>query len=147
MTFIIWRAASPPREIIPTSGWDRVVRRHELPARSLWLLHQPPAGTRICKDIGPMSGVGRWREAIERYSPLLTVSGHDHVTPVRRGCWWDKVGRTVCINVGQKLDGPLHYCVLEFTFPKSTPSLPSRIRMSAYPWDQCLEIGSDGSAQ
>src|ERR1017187_8529022 len=80
-------------------------------------------------------------------SPLLTISGHDHETPVRRGCWWDKVGRSVCLNVGQKLDGPPHYCVLEFTFPKSTPSLPSRIRVSAYPWDQCLEIGSDGSAQ
>src|ERR1039458_8201850 len=86
-------------------------------------------------------------EAIERYSPLLTVSGHDHETPVRRGCWWEKVGRTVCLNVGQKLDGPLHYCVLEFTFPQSTPSLPSRIRVSAYPWDQSLEIGLDGSAQ
>ena len=126
---------------------ERVVRVHGSSARTLWLMHQPPAGTRICKDIGPMSGVARWREAIERHSPLLTISGHDHNTPGQAGFWWDKIGQTVCVNVGQKLDGPLHYCVIEFTFAKPTPCLPSRILVSAYPWDQSVEIAPVGSAE
>jgi hypothetical protein len=77
--------------------------------------------------------VGAWREAIECYSPWLTVSGHDHSTPHRRNLWRATIGQTVCLNLGQKMDGPLHYAVIEASFDSTKPSLPASLKITAYP--------------
>ena len=56
--------------------------------------------------------------------PVCVVFGHDHNTPRVSRRWRDQVGHTFCCNVGQRLDGPLHFAVIEATFPSSRTSLP-----------------------
>lgn len=92
-----------------------------------------------------MAGVEEWREAIQKYQPWLTVSGHDHETPIFDGDWRDRIGRTTCLNLGQptrltKRTKVLHYCVLEFEFAGSEPSLPQRVTVTAYPWNKTLVL-------
>lgn len=129
---------SVPRDV---SQWfPSILRKYGPACRTLWLMHQPPAGPRLSEETGPMAGVIRWTAAIERYSPFWTVSGHDHETPLRHHCWREKVRETVCVNVGQKLDGPLHCCLVEFEFAKPVPSLPSQIKEAAFPWNQTIEV-------
>jgi Icc-related predicted phosphoesterase len=110
--------------------------------RTLWLMHEPPSGTRLSEEAGPMAGRIEWLAAIARYSPLLVIAGHDHRTPLRHSCWHERVHDTQVINVGQRLDGPLHYTVIEMQFPKTTPCLPRYIQVTAYPWQQSIEIGN-----
>jgi Icc-related predicted phosphoesterase len=118
-----------------------LMRKYGSAARTLWLMHEPPAGTHLSEEVGPMAGRIEWLAAVERYSPLLVVCGHDHHTPIRRSMWHEKVRQTCVINVGQKLDGPLHYSVIEMEFPGATPCLPRSVRVGAFPWEQTLELG------
>lgn len=94
-------------------------------AQTLWLMHEPPV-----PELGdPDWAVNDfWREAIDLYQPILTVSGHDHQLPIKSGVW--NVGRgrvTICVNVGQTVSpypGPLRYFLVTFEFASRTPSLP-----------------------
>lgn len=111
-------------------------------ARTLWLMHEPPTGSPLAaKGDGPLSGNREWNKAIARFSPLLTVSGHDHSSPIRNGRWYRKIGRTVCVNVGQARSGPLHYSLVEAAFSSAKPSLPSTLRVTAFPWNQTIQCG------
>jgi Icc-related predicted phosphoesterase len=132
-----------PRDV--STWFAPILRRFGLAALVLWLMHQPPAGTRLSAETGPMAGVLQWTAAIERSSPLLTISGHDHETPLRHHCWHERVRQTTCVNVGQKLDGPLHYCLVEIEFKKPVPSRPSRLRVTALPWNQTVDVLGDNS--
>jgi len=42
------------------------------------------------------------------------------------------------VNVGQTDNGPLHYCVIEAEFESALPSLPSRMQVTAYPWQETI---------
>jgi Icc-related predicted phosphoesterase len=119
---------------------EQVMRRYGGTARTFWLVHEPPAGTKLSEETGPMAGRIEWLATVERYSPLLVVCGHDHRTPRRHGCWHEKVRQTQVVNAGQKLDGPLHYSLIEFEFPQATPGLPTRIKVSAFPWERSIEV-------
>jgi len=122
-----------------SSKWlEQVMRKHGAAARTLWLMHEPPAGTRLSEESGPMAGRIEWLAVVDRYSPLLVICGHDHRTPARHACWHYQVRQTRVVNVSQKLDGPLHYSLIEFEFPQVTPCLPTRIRVSAFPWKSQL---------
>ena len=101
--------------------------------RTLWLMHEPPTGTRLTQKQSPVEGNHEWNEAIERYAPWLTVSGHDHQTPRRTGVWHQKLGQTTCVNAGQNDAGPLHYCLIEAHFATPTPSLPTKLKITAFP--------------
>lgn len=131
----------PSHEDRSNKWLDEVMRRHGPAARTLWLMHEPPAGTRLSEEVGPMAGRIEWLAAVERHSPLLVVCGHDHRTPIRQSAWHERMRETQVVNVGQKLDGPLHYSVVEFEFPGSTPCLPQCIKVTAYPWNQTMELG------
>jgi len=114
-------------------------------ANTLWLLHEPPDETKLCAPEGLMAGVEEWRAAIEKYQPWLTISGHDHETPVFDGFWHDRIGRTTSINVGQptKLTEPtktLHYCVTDFEFLGNEPALPKKVTVTAYPWNGTITL-------
>jgi Icc-related predicted phosphoesterase len=116
-------------------------------ALSLWLMHEPPARTKLCEEEGLMAGLEEWRTAIEKYQPWLTVSGHDHETPVFDGFWRDQIGRTTCINTGQparltQKTKILHYCVMDFEFAGLDPSLPKSVTVTAYPWRESLTLPS-----
>ena len=77
--------------------------------RLLWLMHEPPVEALgepffVCED---------WRRAIERFQPLIVISGHDHNKPLDTGVWKCQVGKTTCVNVGQRAHTPggtLCYC-------------------------------------
>lgn len=99
--------------------------------RSLWLMHEPP-----CRAIAAHEACdSEFREAIEAYQPLVTVSGHDHSTPLKTGRWQTRIGDTIAVNAGQRVEagkaapvGPLIYCTLEFEFPNGRPRLAGRIQ-------------------
>ena len=111
---------------------------HELgPAgRTLWLMHESPIALPLAK---PPAYQPRWQEAVERFYPLLTVSGHDHHTPILTGQWHARLGGTICVNVGQA-EGDFHYVLIDFEFPENTPSLPSKLTVRAFPWNEAIVI-------
>ena len=109
-------------------------------ARTLWLMHEPPAGTPLSERGSLVEGNQEWVQAIERFSPWLTISGHDHQTPIRTGRWHHRIGQTTCVNVGQTDNVPLHYCLIEAEFESASPSLPSRMQVTAYPWQETLVL-------
>jgi Icc-related predicted phosphoesterase len=77
-------------------------------ARQLWVMHEPPTGTRLSAAGSVVEGHAWWRDAIEEHQPRMVVCGHDHGTPIKSGLWQDQIGRTAVVNVGQNMDGPLH---------------------------------------
>lgn len=107
-----------------------VMRKGGRAARTLWLMHEPPNGSTLSSGFGNSD----WVTAIERFSPWLTVAGHEHLSPIRWNSWRWNVGRTTCVNVGQTDHGPLHYCVIKTTFASTMPSLPTKMTVTAYPW-------------
>jgi len=83
--------------------------------RALWLMHEPPT-TELSEE---WLTVPEWRLAIEDYQPLVVVCGHDHNTPRRTKQWSVRIGRTQCINLGQRVyptPGRLLYATLDFVF-------------------------------
>jgi Icc-related predicted phosphoesterase len=113
--------------------WLPALMRKTGPAgRTFWLLHEPPVGPPIAdpRHFNPI-----WTSALERFSPRLTVCGHDHSSPVQNGSWHTQFGNTVVINVGQT-DKNFHYTVLDVEFDGPAPALPRRISARAFPWNQ-----------
>lgn len=128
---MIWTPSEICEELPPEhEAWlPRLLQQTGPAGRALWLLHEPPVRSPLaCADLHNPE----WRRAIQRYQPLLTISGHDHITPLRTGQWYTTVGNTVCVNVGQS-DTDLHYCVLDFESVEADP-LPRRITVEAFPW-------------
>ena len=78
--------------------------------RMIYLMHEPPApelGSEwsVCPD---------WGTAVRHYPPLMTISGHDHTTPLKTGVWKTEIGKTVCINAGQRTHPPGTLCYATF---------------------------------
>ncbi len=111
-----------------TEWFPKVVRRYGPAARTLWLMHEPPSGTRLSVATGPLAGNDEWRDAITDYSPLLVICGHDHQTPLRGGSWRERVGQSWCLNAGQTRD-TLHYFVIDVIFKDRQPSLASEMKV------------------
>ncbi len=112
---------------IPPSpeGWlPRLLRKFGPAARMLWVAHEPPLGTHPCPE---------WREAIAEYQPWVFVSGHDHKSALKSGKWYQRVGQTVCVGLGQSDGDKLHYSLVEMEFASSKPSLPRRLKIGAFP--------------
>jgi Icc-related predicted phosphoesterase len=86
----------------------QLLEDHGDAARQLWVMHEPPTGTRLSAAGSVVEGHAWWREAIEEHQPLMVVCGHDHGTPIKNGVWNEQIGRTTVINVGQNMDGQLH---------------------------------------
>jgi len=127
------------RKVLPVdpAGWlPRLMRQTGSAGRTLWLMHEPPVARPIAS---PATYNPDWTDAVERFRPLLTVSGHDHHTPLEHGTWHTKLGDTVCVNVGQDATD-LHYGLIEFEFRQEQPCLPTRVIVRAFPWNQRTEI-------
>ena len=108
--------------------------------RTLWLMHEPPRGTRLSAPNSVVAGCSEWTRAILRFSPLATISGHDHETPRVTGKWYDRLGDTICVNVGQSPNAPLHYAIVDAEFPSAKPSLPARLSITAYPRGESVQV-------
>jgi hypothetical protein len=46
------------------------------------------------------------------------------------------------VNVGQTDHHPLHYCLLEAESESQSPSLPTKLQVTAYPWQETLALPS-----
>jgi len=127
------RYAPKHRSPLPnlTETWlPGLIRRCGPSARTLWLMHECPMALPLAN---PRVFNPNWKEAVESYSPIVTVSGHDHETPLKSGLWHALLGGSRCINVGQA-ETVLHYAVLDFEFTDSSPRLPSKTIVRPFPW-------------
>lgn len=71
--------------------------------------HGPPQGT-ACDQVAPGVHVGSRavRAFLERVQPSLSLHGHIHESPRVSGAFADRVGRTICVNPGQRMGSALH---------------------------------------
>jgi len=83
------------------------------PKRTIYVIHAPPFNTKL--DIittGAHVGSKAIRQFIEKEQPLLTLHGHIHESPKMSGSWQDKIGKTICINVGSSYPEDKLNCVM-----------------------------------
>ena len=131
----------PPPLPTGSDEWlPEVMRSEGRASRTLWLMHEPPADTPLTESESPVEGNPERVQAIGRFSPWLTASGHDHGTPIKTHRWYDRIGQTTCVNVGQTENGPLHYCLIEAEFQDAARSLPIRMQVTAYPWKETIAL-------
>lgn len=127
----------------PLQGWVEwlkpLFRLHGRAMHTLWLMHEPPCGTPLSTAHSVVAGNPAWNEAIDFFTPRLTISGHDHIAPIRGKCWHHRLGPTSCINVGQTNHGPLHYALVQVGFSLPTSPLPETIRVTAYPMAETIQ--------
>lgn len=108
-------------------------------ARTLWMMHEPPLGTLLSMTHGPLAGNVEWRDAIENYSPLAVVFGHDHQTPWRSGYWHDRIGDSICFNAGQT-SSSLYYLIVEAMFSSGELSLPKALTVTHCPTEKQIRL-------
>lgn len=111
-----------------------LILKHGPPARALWLMHEPPfdGGTALATIAEPGTGCREWFNLVDLYAPKLVIFGHDHHTPLKSGQCRCRCGETVYVNTGQNQDGPLRYCVAEFTFAKAAVGTPTSFIVGAF---------------
>jgi Icc-related predicted phosphoesterase len=69
---------------------------------AVYVMHSPPFRTNLDRLFD-----GRWigsraiRRFIENHQPYLTLHGHIHESSEISGHYWDRIGKTICINPGQ----------------------------------------------
>lgn len=68
----------------------------------VYVMHSPPFRTTLDRLFD-----GRWigsraiRAFIENHQPYVTLHGHIHESSEISGQYWDRIGKTICINPGQ----------------------------------------------
>ena len=108
-----------------------------------WRGHDKPFSLEMTHTLfrgSVVEGHQEWTDAIERFNPVLVVSGHDHITPQKTKRWHCKIKNSTCVNVGQSDHGPLHFTVIKAKFASASPSLPSAIEVSAFPANETIRI-------
>ena len=83
------------------------------PKKTIYVIHAPPFNTKL--DIittGMHIGSKAVREFTEKEQPLLTLHGYIHESPKMSGSWKDKIGNTICINVGSSYPEDKLNCVV-----------------------------------
>ena len=72
---------------------------------AVYVMHCPPFSTNLDRLFD-----GRWlgsraiRLFIENHQPYLTLHGHIHESAEISGKYWDRIGKTICINPGQSTE-------------------------------------------
>ena len=124
----------------PEEWMPKLSRSHGSSLRTFWLMHEPPSGTPLSQPGSAVAGNPEWLQAIESYSPWLTISGHDHRTPRRTGRWHCRVGSTVCVNAGQSDTGPLLYTLITAEFASERLALPRRMTVQVRPSGEKIKL-------
>ena len=97
-----------------TIGTDlRNLKKLSNPKKTIYVIHAPPFNTKL--DIittGTHVGSNSVRDFIEKERPLLTLHGHIHESPKMSGSWKDKIGKTICINVGSSYPEDKLNCII-----------------------------------
>jgi Icc-related predicted phosphoesterase len=70
--------------------------------KAIYVIHTPPSDISldICHD-GRKVGSRAIYEFLKKTQPLLSFHGHIHESPETLGKWFNKIGRTICIQPGQ----------------------------------------------
>ena len=77
------------------------IKKLSNPKNTIYVIHAPPYDTKLDMiTTGAHVGSRAVREFIEKEQPPLTLHGHIHESPQMSGSWKDKIGNTVCVNVG-----------------------------------------------
>lgn len=90
---------------LPISNKNKVINIFHTPPRNL--------GLDVCYD---GKGVGSYSitDYIAKKEPLICYSGHIHESPDITNIFWNKIGKTYCIQPGQVFgDNLLSYCSLD----------------------------------
>jgi len=72
---------------------------------AVYVMHCPPFSTNLDRLFD-----GRWigsraiRLFIENHQPYLTLHGHIHESSEISGRYWDRIGKSICINPGQSTE-------------------------------------------
>ena len=75
------------------------------PKKTVYVLHSPPHNTRLdVASNGEHIGNKAVRRFIEKYQPLMVLSGHVHESPRNTGKVMDMIGETPCYNPGGEHD-------------------------------------------
>lgn len=83
------------------------------PKKTIYVIHAPPFDTKL--DVissGMHVGSKSIRDFIEEEQPFLTLHGHIHESPQMSGSWKDRIGSTICINVGSSYPDDKLNCVI-----------------------------------
>jgi Icc-related predicted phosphoesterase len=73
--------------------------------RTVYVMHCPPYHTNLDRLFdGRCIGSRAIRVFIERQQPYLTLHGHIHESSEISGQYWDRIGKTLCINPGQSVE-------------------------------------------
>ena len=114
-----------PNQVFPeeirSAGKEKGTIKHDLeklkklgnPKNTIYVIHAPPFNTNL-DIITTKAHVGSKsvREFIEEEQPLMTLHGHIHESPKMSDSWKDKIGKTICINVGSSYPEDKLNCVL-----------------------------------
>lgn len=101
--------------------------------RTLWLMHQPPVTKGLCL---PQEFDFDWTDAIERFKPLLVISGHSHSEPIVNNQWYVDHEGTICVNAGQA--AKTRYCIIETNVQHN--ALPTHLVITQYPEKRTLQL-------
>lgn len=72
---------------------------------TVYVMHCPPFHTNLDRLFdGRCIGSRAIRMFIERQQPYLTLHGHIHESSEISGQYWDRIGKTLCINPGQSVE-------------------------------------------
>jgi len=72
---------------------------------AVYVMHSPPFRTNLDRLFdGRGIGSRAIRVFIERHQPYLTLHGHIHESSEISGQYWDRIGKTICINPGQSTE-------------------------------------------
>lgn len=74
--------------------------------KSVYVIHAPPSGLKLDRVGRAGDGVGSRAiyEFLKRTQPKLSLHGHIHESPEVSGRWYEKLGKTICIQPGQLSD-------------------------------------------
>jgi len=83
------------------------------PKKTIYVVHAPPFNTNLdLITTGTHVGSKAVRNFIEKEQPLITLHGHIHESPKMSSSWKDKIGSTICINVGSSYPEDKLNCVI-----------------------------------
>jgi Icc-related predicted phosphoesterase len=72
---------------------------------TVYVMHCPPFHTNLDRLFdGRCIGSRAIRMFIERQQPYLTLHGHIHESSEISGQYWDRIGKTLCVNPGQSVE-------------------------------------------
>lgn len=89
------------------------LKKSSSPKKTIYVIHAPPCNTKLdVVTTGAHVGSKAVREFIEKEQPPLTLHGHIHESPKMSGSWHDRIGSTICINVGSSYPEDQLNCVI-----------------------------------